>query len=474
MLRARRWLVSMSAGALFVGLMVAVPGVAATGVESTSAISPSVGCAPSPPVLLTSTVAATGTTATLMAQINPHGAASRSNFEWGSTASLGHGTAKTALGSGCVAVALSAVIPGLTPGSRYYFRPIVESNEGNVYPAPTTFVAGEAAGPTPRPTPSPTPTPTPHPTVSPTPTPPSGGAPFPARLHAVNKAGSEYACAQGWGFFDGPTDNASIQAMLGWKINAVRLPLNESCWLGINGAPAPFSGSAYRAAIRAYVSELHAAGLDVILDLHWSASGTHLALAQDRMADRDHSPAFWASVAGTFKDDPMTAFDLYNEPHDVTWSVWKSGDATYAGMDHLIAAVRSTGARNWVIASGIEWGNDVRGWLAHRPNDPIGRTAAGTHVYNFNRCVTTACWNAELGPVVRVVPLFVTELGENDCHGTFVSSLFAWADTNGVSGYAPWAWNTSMSCGGGPGLIASNSGTPTAYGSGVRNWYTTH
>ncbi len=133
-----------------------------------------------------------------------------------------------------------------------------------------------------------------------------------------------------------------------------------------------------------------------------------------------------------------------------------------------------TGARNWVIASGIEWGNDLRGWLSHRPNDPIGRTVAGVHVYNFNRCVTATCWNVELGPVVSVVPLFITELGENDCQSTFVSSLFAWADTNGVCGYAPWTWNTSMSCGGGPGLISSNAGVPTAYGSGVKNWYVTH
>jgi len=382
---------------------------------------------------------------------------------------------------------VSAAVNGLSAGQSYYFRVIVESPNGNVYPAPIRLAATGQPAPTSTPTPTPTPRPTatptatatptlttPTPTVTPTPTTAAPGGPFPERLHAVNKAGSEYACAQGWGFFDGPVDTASAQAMRSWKINGVRLPLNESCWLGISDAPAAFSGPAYRSAIEAYVRTLHANGIYVILDLHWSAAGTTLALSQDRMANRDHSVAFWASVAAAFKDDPRTAFDLYNEPHNVTWSVWKSGDATYAGMDDLIAAVRSTGARNWVIASGIEWGNDLRGWLANRPADPIGRVAAGAHIYNFNRCVTSTCWTAELGPAIGAVPLFITELGENDCASSFVSSLLTWADAHDVAGYSAWAWNTSMSCGGGPGLITDYAGTPTAYGAGVRSWYMSH
>src|SRR5262245_16166535 len=57
----------------------------------------------------------------------------------------------------------------------------------------------------------------------------------PMRLLGVNRSGAEYACAQGWGIFDGPTDAASITAIASWHVNAVRVPLNEDCWLGING-----------------------------------------------------------------------------------------------------------------------------------------------------------------------------------------------------------------------------------------------
>src|SRR6202521_5093595 len=84
-------------------------------------------------------------------------------------------------------------------------------------------------------------------------------------LHGVNRSGTEYACIQGWGIFDGPSDAASIQAIASWHVNAVRVPLNEDCWLAINGVAAAYSGTTYRTAIVNYVNLLHAAGLYAIL-----------------------------------------------------------------------------------------------------------------------------------------------------------------------------------------------------------------
>ncbi|HZO05460.1 MAG TPA: hypothetical protein VFB52_03675, partial [Solirubrobacterales bacterium] len=81
------------------------------------------------------------------------------------------------------------------------------------------------------------------------------------RLLGMNRSGTEYTCQQGYGFFDGPSDAASIEVMKSWKINAVRVPLNETCWLGINGVEEALGGVAYRRAIHAWVSRLEAAGL---------------------------------------------------------------------------------------------------------------------------------------------------------------------------------------------------------------------
>src|SRR3954464_7410670 len=72
------------------------------------------------------------------------------------------------------------------------------------------------------------------------------------RLLGVNRSGTEYMCRGGFGdVFDGPSDQASVSAMRTWRINAIRVPLNESCWLGV-GRLREWTGQ-YRAAIVRYV-----------------------------------------------------------------------------------------------------------------------------------------------------------------------------------------------------------------------------
>src|SRR5581483_6346776 len=62
-------------------------------------------------------------------------------------------------------------------------------------------------------------------------------------LHGINRSGTEYACVQGWGIFDGPSDASSVEAMTTWNVNIVRVPLNEDCWLDINGIQQQYAGA---------------------------------------------------------------------------------------------------------------------------------------------------------------------------------------------------------------------------------------
>ena len=57
------------------------------------------------------------------------------------------------------------------------------------------------------------------------------------RLLGVNREGTEYACEQGTGYSVGPEDASDAAAIAAWDTNAVRIPINEDCWLGINGLP---------------------------------------------------------------------------------------------------------------------------------------------------------------------------------------------------------------------------------------------
>jgi Cellulase (glycosyl hydrolase family 5) len=312
------------------------------------------------------------------------------------------------------------------------------------------------------------------------------------RLIGVGRQGSEYRCIQGTAHavFQEEDNNAggngsdsSLDAMANWHINTLRLPLNEDCWLGINGAT-DVGGDYFQTIFGDYVSRAHAKGFYVVLDLHWNAPGTQQALAQQTAADVDHSMAFWTSVATFFKDDPMVLFELYNEPildasnnkaSGDAWACWQSGCTTQAGwaaagMQSMVDAVRATGATQVLIANGIEWSNKLDQWLSHRLNDPLANIAAGFHVYNDVNCNNASCWESTVGAVAAQVPVITGEFGEKDNGSGFVTSYMNWADSKGKAvSYIAWSWFVGAATV--PSLLTSWSGNPTAFGVGVQTHF---
>jgi endoglucanase len=311
------------------------------------------------------------------------------------------------------------------------------------------------------------------------------------RLLGVNRSGGEFACVQGKGMWDGPMDQASIAAMRTWKIRTVRVPLNEECWLGNSDVPAGgASGSTYQQNVRAYVQLLIAAGITPIVEMHWNygqytGSGGGCtdvkASCQKPMPDAQYASAFWTGVANAFKGNDAVVFDLFNEPfpdipaNDVTagWKCFRDGGTCpgisyqVAGFQSLLNAVRATGATNVVMVGGLTWSNNLAQWLQYKPTDPLNNLMAFGHVYNFNACVNTSCWDSQWAPIAAQVPMVLSEIGENDCAHGFVDQVMSWADAHGV-GYLGWTWN-NWACTSGPALITDYTGTPTAFGQGIRN-----
>ncbi|MEU1800590.1 cellulose binding domain-containing protein [Streptomyces sp. NPDC019937] len=311
------------------------------------------------------------------------------------------------------------------------------------------------------------------------------------RLLGVNRSGGEFMCVQGRGIFDGPVDDASVKAIAGWKANAVRVPLNEECWLGLSHIDSAYRGATYINAVKEFVTRLEAHGITPILELHWShgkytggdahCPDTEYATCQKPMPDAQYTPAFWSSVAQTFKGDQAVVFDLFNEPFpdratsDLTaaWKCWRDGgscpgiDYPVAGMQSLVTAIRNTGARNVILLGGLAYSNDMRQWLTYKPSDPAGNLAAAWHTYNFNTCSSESCFNEQLAPVIAQVPFVAGEIGENTCSHGYIDRVMAWLDAKRAS-YLGWTWNT-WDCSSGPSLISDFNGTPTAFGIGLRD-----
>ncbi len=192
---------------------------------------------------------------------------------------------------------------------------------------------------------------------------PDGGR---ARLQGVNVASLEWS-AQGENVL-----KSVKTAIDDWGANAIRLPLSQDRWFG-KAPEQKDGGTAYRKLVQDVVHAVAARNAYVILDLHWSDAGTWGSrIGQHRMPD-DNSLAFWKAVAPVYANHPAVLFGLYNEPFEVSWETWRDGGLVREktgqgmieyhspGLQKLIDAVRAQGARNVVVAGGLDWAYDLSG-----------------------------------------------------------------------------------------------------------------
>ena len=64
----------------------------------------------------------------------------------------------------------------------------------------------------------------------------------------------------------------------------------------------------------------------VMLDMHWNnADEWGKNIGQHQMPDMN-TLEFWKDCAKVYKNNPGVWFDLYNEPHDVSWLAVKDSD----------------------------------------------------------------------------------------------------------------------------------------------------
>ena len=313
------------------------------------------------------------------------------------------------------------------------------------------------------------------------------------RLLGVNRSSAEFACVQGKGMWDQTPDQASVNAMKTWNIHVVRIPINEQCWLGTNGSP---SGATYQQNIKDYVNLLVNSGLNAIIDVHWTYGSVNLggngnctdvnATCQKPMPDAQFAPQLWTSMGNAFKGNNAVLIDPFNEPwpdnadgYANTANEWKClrdggtcGGIPYqvAGMQTAVDSIRGTGATNVIMVGGLAWSNDLSQWLTYKPTDSTGNLMAEFHVYNFNSCVSTSCWDTNFGAVAKQVPVVAGEIGQNSCNHDFIDQVMNWADANGI-GYLAWTWNVWGVCNSsGNDLITDTNGTPTqTFGQGFHD-----
>ncbi len=196
-----------------------------------------------------------------------------------------------------------------------------------------------------------------------------------------------------------------------WKANVIRLPVNNSFWFGQGKAPQTSNDQeAYRALVDNAIKLAAARGAYVVLDLH----RFH--------APEDSAVEFWKDAAARYKNNPAVLFDVFNEPTGIPWDVWqKGGDFQVkqkgkaelltkhsTGMQALVDAVRSTGAKNIIVAGGLGYAYDLSGVLnGFALSDKTGNGIMyATHFYNWHNG-----WQKHFLDVAAKYPILVGEFG---------------------------------------------------------------
>lgn len=293
-------------------------------------------------------------------------------------------------------------------------------------------------------------------------------------LLGVSRFSLEYAC-QG----DGHFRLSDFQAMRSWGMNTVRIPLSSAFWRDLD-----HQCPNYQSTVESAVTAAEKAGLYVILDLQRDAP---MSLPQDAtgggsqcpLPDATYDVQFWRDVATVYQNDPHVLFDVFGEPHDITWQQWRNGgqmvtncygyDRTYTytaiSMPALAAAVRAIAPRNIIILSGVAWGYDLSGLT--RDNAPaLSNVLYATHPWNHGSVQQPDDWNRAFGSTAQQLPVIATEFGAYDCRTNYISTELTYFKRLGIS-FLAWAW-APANCAT-PGLLADWSGTPTApYGQFIK------
>lgn len=269
-----------------------------------------------------------------------------------------------------------------------------------------------------------------------------------------------------------------------WKANFIRFPLSQDRWFG--HAPGQTDGgAAYRAVVDGIVSRASTGNYYVLLDLHWSNKGVWGANIGQAVMPDNNSVTFWTNCATRYKNNPAVLFDLYNEPHPGSWSVWRDGGTvtdsglTYdsPGMQGLLNAVRATGANNVVVAGGRAYAYDLTGIMnGYALTDTAnGRGVVyAAHVYP---------WKTDRDAKVTVAasahPILIGECGADtdqtpagggpvlDTQGVinWSNNHIAWMNTHGYH-WTGWSFHRTA----GPAMISDFTNyTPTTWGQIAKN-----
>ena len=265
-----------------------------------------------------------------------------------------------------------------------------------------------------------------------------------------------------------------------WNCNAVRLPLSQDYWFGKvsnwSTPRPPDNGVQYQQTIDDIIQLALSFGKYIILDLHWSNAGVWgQNIGQHYMPD-ENSLEFWIDIAKKYANNPAVLFNLYNEPHSITWDVWRNGGVitdeekkltyTTPGHQKILEEIRAAGANNIIIAGGLDWAYDLSGIVNYALEDTPGGNGIiyDSHIYPWKEW-DGSNHNFRVLRIYNDHPIIIGEIGI-DPDGEWGASerpnwlriMLDWIDAYELH-WAGWCFHTDAT----PSMISNWQYTPTKH-----------
>jgi hypothetical protein len=295
-------------------------------------------------------------------------------------------------------------------------------------------------------------------------------------------------CSLEWNSKGDNVPASAREVFKNWNCNLIRLPLSQDRWFGKvsdwSTPNPPDGGAQYRKIVDDVIKLALNSGKYIDLDLHWSNAGEWgKNIGQHFMPD-DNSLEFWIDVAKKYSNNPAVLFGLYNEPHDITWALWRNGGTvnetenkgkpeekkyTYntPGHQKIVDEIRALGANNIIIAGGLDWAYDLRGIASSYAltDTPEGKGIVyDSHIYPFkewdgkNHDIKVLC-------IADKYPILIGEFGI-DPDGqwgaaklpSWLGGMLDWMDANKLN-WAGWCFHTAAT----PNMISDWQYTPTKH-----------
>jgi hypothetical protein len=170
----------------------------------------------------------------------------------------------------------------------------------------------------------------------------------------------------------------------------------------------------------------------------------------------DRTIRFWEWFANRYKDSPAVLYEIFNEPHGVSWNQWK------VQSTEVIDTIRTIDPDSVIFVAGLDWGYD----LSEVKTNPIERENIGytTHPYpNKVNAQTREQWEKYFGYLADTYPIIASEFqfpieGVGDYEWGRNLHTYFYQKKIGFTGWSTYADDSGRS------LFWSDGITPTEHG----------